>query len=608
VTLASDPDLSDKLVDRRINKQLDRWLTPACLAAALGFWLWETRTIRLDAIDSSGLISVVGWQFLLALAFIAISASYELTRQQVRHTSMTFITIILIVVLFGLVNVADGEASLTTGWLHVGFSEYINEHGSIIKHFDARFSWPGFFAGAAVVARMAGWRNPAPLMLLAPIVFNVAAILPIYVVARRICRNTALAWLGVLFYFCGDWYEQDYFAPQAVAFLMFITVIAVLLVIEHKPAHGVEQSGESELARRTFFWRTARPLTPAARFSQTSAVALESALLLVILAVVLTHQLTPVALVVLLLALTVSGGTRFRGLWLLCLSTFLVWFAYGARDYWSGHLDVITGSFGHVGSTLYSSVGQRATAGNATYLRMQDLRIAVSVIFCVGGLLGLWSIRRRRESWMWAIVAFSSFSLILLQSYGGEVVIRSMVFAMPFLAPLSASALKRLLSARYIVSASFAFVVLLAGELLLTATRGANAGFERVPGDVVEANQLLDSKVRPGDTIGSLQYFAVLASQDISTVTALPNTPPVFPILRAEIFDTGSCATDPAPCILRAKPKYVVVSSTEDVYGVLKLGQHPAWTRGVVDRLVTSGRYKLILDKKNASLMQIISN
>ena len=363
------------------------------VVAAIVLWALATQAINLDAMTSRGLISVVGARYVAALVLLAVAAGLELTRPRVSNWALAAIAVALVVVLYGVLNVTEGEASLTTGWLHVGFSDYIETNGSIAKSFDARFSWPGFFAGAAVVAKMAGWSSPAPLMLWAPVVLNALAILPVFTIGRAISASRRIAWLGVLLYFCGNWFAQDYFAPQAVGFLLFISMLALLLAYRRPPDADARPPAGATAWERGIAYVRYRPQRRA-DVSAGQALALEAVLVLLIAGAVVTHQLTPVAMILTLIVLTVLRGTRARGLWFAAVLIFLVWFSYGALDYWSGHLDSIIGSFGEVGSTFESSVGTRVTRGNPTYQQMQSLRVVLAIVFCIGALLGVFRLQR----------------------------------------------------------------------------------------------------------------------------------------------------------------------------------------------------------------------
>ncbi|BCB84824.1 hypothetical protein Psuf_021370 [Phytohabitans suffuscus] len=227
--------------------------------------------------------------------------------------------------------------------------------------------------------------------------------------------------------------------------------------------------------------------------SGATVVGLEAALTLVIAALVVSHQLTPVALVAALLCFTLAGATRLRTLWVAAAAMFVGWFSYGATGFWTGHIEDLFGDLGRVRGNVSTGVGERLV-GDPLYQQMQYSRIGWTGLLCLAAAAGWLMVRRRRGAVLAAGLAAAPAVLMAVQSYGGEVVIRCALYASPVLAPLAAVAVagagRTLIRVSWKVgpalrvAAAFASVAVLLA--MLTTTRGLNASFEHVTAAQVE--------------------------------------------------------------------------------------------------------------------------
>ncbi len=195
-----------------------------------------------------------------------------------------------------------------------------------------------------------------------------------------------------------------------------------------------------------------------------------------------------------------------------------------------------------------------------------------------------------------------------MQSYGGEVVIRSFLFASPLLAPLAVLALRRVAAGEAgtalrtgrgarrrgrhrhhllppaleaalpglpVVAGAVALAVV--AGLLLVGTRGLNTAFERTA---------------PGLVAASERYFALAGPQD-AVATTLEGTglAPRFPIAspRERFLDVDACLSDGfTTCFGDDPPAFVLLSSEQEAVGELQQGRDPGWLWQFGDRLVAT--------------------
>jgi hypothetical protein len=538
------------------------------LALVAGLWWYSLDRFDLNAASSVGIIAVVPLPYLAALALLAGLFGQQLMRPQIRTTEMTLIVVVLVLMLFSLPNLIDGTGAWPTGYVHVGFVQYISENHSVPKNFDARFSWPGFFAAAAYLVDIAGLDDARPLLVLAPALFELLALPAMLLLARRTLGAERPAWLAVVLFYCGVWFGQDYFAPQAVGYLLYVSILAVLLWTV---------GAEKTIGRN-------RPPLPA-RLSESGATAIHLVLVVLTVGLVITHQLTPISLILELLVITVLGVTRFRWFWLTTVLIFVTWFSYGAADFWAGHIDGLLGGVGDVSSSVGKGITARVQ-GDPEYLRMQQFRMLWSLLYLVvAGIGAVVMIRRRQQLGLTlTALAVAPFGVMAVQSYGGEVVLRCFLYAMPFLAVLCAAALSPVLAWRQPVSAPVIGGLVLVAAVALITARGTNVSFERVsPGDVAAA-EFASTTAPDGGTIAIVESFSPLRYEKLLSqkVVSLP---------------TG-CEIRLVACIADLKPDLIYLSDTQENYGRLRQSLPEGWLmKTAVADLVATGDYRITYDQ-----------
>ena len=565
----------------------DRVASALLLAAALGLWWLATRWTALDRAGPLGVIGVVGWAYVAAVVLVAGVAAYQLLRPRLDGPMLAATAGVLVLIVFGLTNVSDGNAGVPVGWLHVGFVRFISEHHASFTGLDARAYWPGFFAAGAYLVQLAGTPDASAFLLLAPVFYNIAAIPPLLVVARCVTRSRRLAWLSVFVYLSFNWVQQDYFSPQATAFLLYLVTLALLVWM----ATGRMPRMSGPWPARILGALRRRPGLPRG-VPPERALAWEAVLVLLAAAVVVSHQLTPPVLVLALLVFTLTGATRFRRLWLITALLFLVWFSYAAWGFWSGHLSTVVGDLGRPGHNLDSAVAARVSVSGA-YQLMQQARLGWSLLYGLLAVVGWWLIRHRPEAMLFAGLTACAGGLFFFGSYGGEVVLRSFVFAAPLLAPLTALALRAIVRLRGRVALAAAAILLTAAGLMITATRGVNISFERVSPDDLAAARAIYERVHSGDRIGRLQLSGALGVDRVDQVVSF------------DLSEEG-CHAEPLSCALAGRPEFILLSRSQYAARQLRDAAQPGWSTALADALVQSGRYERIYQGHDAVALQLV--
>ena len=111
------------------------------------------------------------------------------------------------------------------------------------------------------------------------------------------------------------------------------------------------------------------------------------------------------------------------------------WLSWEAAIYWAGNLHAIFGGVGNVSTSLGTSVTTRFNTVSVGRLDVQRARLVVAGVTWFGGLLGFFMLwRSGRTLWTLAIVMAAPVLVAAGVNYGGEVVLRILLFS---LAPCS---------------------------------------------------------------------------------------------------------------------------------------------------------------------------
>lgn len=547
-----------------------RWLPPALCVLAAVAWVLLAAPVDPGGLDSFGLIVALNPGLLAAIAVLSVAFVLEVRSPAPRTWLLAGACVLAVVGIYGLPTVVEPVARLPVAWLHAGWSDYIGDHGEVLPNFDARFSWPAFFALAAWVADVAG-TEPTAMLGWAPAVFTGLAAAGVHAVARAVLGRVAkrAAWFATWLFLMANWVEQDYFSPQALAFLIYAGALAI-----------------------TYRWLV-HTETPQRTFG--AAVAL----VLLICAMSPAHQVTPFALAAILLVLAVAGKLRHR--WLLAIAVLapLTWLVLGGAEYWTNHLDTLTGGVGDLSGSVKENVGARVT-GDTGRISVLAVRFGLVGAVLAVAFAGWWRLGRPVAL---GIAALVPFGLVALQSYGGEMLLRSFLYALPLLCTLGGAALASALrpdragrhersrhGAKPLTTALVAALLAVMSLGVVTA-RGGNDAYVSFRNEdvaiVAEAYRI----AKPGEHITSLTAYLPLRYDRVGEV-------------KQDSLERV-CPPDPhaADCVMEQAPQLLLLTTAQDNYGVMMLGLPRGWSTTLAKELVRFGSYRELARSGDAVLL-----
>ncbi|MFJ2774157.1 lipopolysaccharide biosynthesis protein [Streptomyces sp. NPDC087300] len=550
----------------------------------------------LDRMGGLGLISVLPLPTLAGAALlIIVFAALLWTDKPVK--GLLLVTLLATVVsLHALPAVIESEPRFATAWQHLGFLEYIDRTGSAVPDLDARWSWPGFFAAAAFVARACGVSDMTEVIRWWPLAMQLLYLAPMFLLVRAMRAGWRAKWVGLWIFVLSGWVGQDYFSPQGFTYLLYIAFVAILLVWFRAPR---------------VLWAKRRP----GETEVESTGRKERALLLLVLiglfaATVPAHQLTPFVMLGVLAALVVFGRSELRGLPILFGVFVAVWLGFLAEPYWSGHFDELFGGVGGVGGNVSSSVSGRIEGGSSTHQLVLYVRVAMAGAVLAFACWGWW--RRRFYKYTersLLILTFVPFLGFGMQSYGGEMALRVFMFALPGACLLAGLALFPRAGLtpeerdRDRVSLA-PLAALMAGLLLMggfLVARWGNESFERTrPGEVTAMEYVYahdDPTVRllwmSNDTVDNVTPAMPWGARDMEKVEYVPTLAPADPVLVSGLV---KALKDAGP------HSYLMINRSQTVYLQLDAGYATTWEPRLIHNLDNRQELKKVFTNDDATL------
>jgi hypothetical protein len=468
------------------------------MLTAVLMWTLSLETVDAERIGDTGLVSVLPPAAFAALALTCVSFALVLRREHLSTPLVLLHLALLVFMLYGATALIAKVPAFNVVWRHAGVTSYIAETGRVNPRIDAYFNWPGFFFWAGLVTHVGGEQSVLQWTRWSAVGFELAYLAPLVVITRAFTPDRRLAWTAVWIFYLTNWVGQDYFSPQAMAYLWYLVLVAVALTYLSRRGSGHLAGLGARLSRLLVALRvnTAGTLreAPVPSASPIQQAALVLVCVVIVAATVGSHQLTPWMMLGGITALVLFGRFSARGLPLIILLMLTLWLLYVADVYLGGHLKLLLGQTLDVNTAISSNVGSRLF-GSSGHQLVVHLRLAATaglwLLAVVGFVRGM---RHGRSSPGHAILALSTPAFVVLQPYGGEMLLRVYLFSLPFTACYAAQALApsaaRWRDARSAVALAVMAAVLLGGFLYTRYGNDSTTFFS--PGEAKAAQRLYE--------------------------------------------------------------------------------------------------------------------
>jgi hypothetical protein len=415
--------------------QQSRWVSSWVSIVALVLWAGSLPFVDVTRISGWGLLTGLPtvWYVAYALALSALIFGLTAERssvlgpvafQLVRRMTWMPCLLVVILMLFATTAIVYDAPRFPWTYKHIGVTEYLLLHGTPARDLDIYQNFPGFFYGAGVLHEI----SRIPLLLMARYAEFISTgvnALAVYWAVGALSRNARVRALTVVIFTLANWIGQSYFAPQALAFPAGIFVIGALLRLIAN-GHGRPKLGPllKEVRRGS-----GHPSRSAERdfWGRRESVVLTCAVFAIM---VVSHQFTPVAVVVQVAVLTVLFRLRFP--WLIAFFALLegLW-VLNAYSYLSKHFTLLQ-------AVNYDNVRpptalKAVLPGSQLMVQVPHVVTAIVAICAIAGAARTFRRTKSVTSLLIpTLLALSPALIVVVQPYGQEGILRSYLLALPW--------------------------------------------------------------------------------------------------------------------------------------------------------------------------------
>lgn len=604
------------------------------LPTALATWVAAVRMVNPDRINDWGLFPALPLAFFVALGLLVVSIVLLLVDRRLSPVRLALHLVALVVVLHATVPLVFAEPNYPWVYKHIGVTDYINLHGQLKSSIDIYQNWPAFFAVAAWFSKVAGVGSPLAFAKWAPLYFNLLIALEVAFVFRLLPVDRRVRWLAMFVVAGGNWVGQDYFAPQALAYVLSLAVFGLVLALYQSDRANFLVRYAGRLAGRVVGgWLgdggdpeqpgPGGPGGPGGRLPLTPALRYAGLVILfgVYAVVVVTHQLSPF-MVLLGVGIVAQAGLIRPKVVVAGLAALAVGYFLAHLAYLKANGDLLSSPFSvhdilHVLKNPFDNAHSLKDAGTNPMTGRRITALGAPAL-----ILGLWAlgavgaVRRAlagKPILLISLLAGAPACVALVQNYGGEAIFRIYLFSLPWTAVLAASAVAprlRRWGALAALSAGAALAVVLV--LFMSAFYGSVELYRVRPGAVTAMEYFYDHAV-PGSTIGfvapnvpgriSARYDEYLKGSTPPVLSTLKefqhrqlgaeDIPRVSALYQAHVADTPG-------------DLYLYLSSDQAVYTEV-LGLMPKGAVTSLDRALTgSARWDPVYRNADATVFRFV--
>jgi hypothetical protein len=416
-------------------------------ASALAGWIAVIYSIDERDISDIGLSSVIPPATYVFIGLLAIAFVASIRMRPVPQRMLAAQLLALVVMLYAAPVIAEDLPRFVTAWLHVGFTDAIARTGELFPFRDARFDWPGFFVLSAFLSNLSGANDLVPILGWVPVVQVSLYLIPLYLIVRSATADLRLVWLALWVYVLTNWVGQDYFSPQGLNLLLALTIFAILLTWFRKEAvRGSHLAGW--VNRIPGLRRTPIVLDPSAdleggpqpHLTDRQQIGLMVIIVLLFAMSVVSHQLTPFAIIGGVSLLVIAGRLRARSLPFLMIVLSSAWLFFMAATFLDGRLGTLLEDVARPDQFAATNVAERLVGSAGHVLVVQGRLLFTLLVWLMALIGGFRRLHAGRLDLSLALLAVAPFGLMLAQGYGGEMVLRIFLFSLPFMAFFMAAA------------------------------------------------------------------------------------------------------------------------------------------------------------------------
>jgi hypothetical protein len=456
------------------------------LSAGLLAWFASLQYVNPSGLGGLGIVTILPLGVYLAYAAIVVGFCVSLLPSAIRTPLPVLFLLALVLLLHATPAITYETLRYSWAWKHIGVVDYILRHDRLdptASYLSAYHNWPGFFLAAAWIA---DWLKLdalgiANLARFYPTALNLGFVCLLPALLRNFTADWRLIWVAVALFLLGSWVGQDYFSPQGTAYFLYVGLFALLT---------------GPLATQ-----------PARAASGVATAALTILAFALIVTIISVHQITPLFTLSALFCLAATRRLSF-GYFLFALVAELFWLFFAAEPYVVPELSELVANFGRVGDETLGRLANTAVISadqQVVSLASRGLSGIVAVSAAAGVVARFLAGHRDLPA---IVLLAAPMPVLFATPYGGEIIFRLYLFAMPLLAFFAAALVFP--EGRSAGPSRFAALGLLLAAMVpgfLLANNGKDAQYRFSPAEV-EAADFLYRQSRPGQLLieGSRSY------------------------------------------------------------------------------------------------------
>ena len=204
----------------------------AIVPAGLALVLWAT-SLKSGAdlwhVNGIGLPVGISPVCYAALAIALGGAVFAICRPEPNGWLIAAFIAVVAVIMYATLPALDAVPQNPWVYKHIGVTNLIVQTGTVHPAVDIYNRWPGFFSLAAVFARLSGQPDAISFAAWSDPVFATFSAMLVAALARILGRSKQVAGWAALLYLVSNFVVQDYFSPQAVAFVLSLAIFVLIL-------------------------------------------------------------------------------------------------------------------------------------------------------------------------------------------------------------------------------------------------------------------------------------------------------------------------------------------------------------------------------------------
>jgi hypothetical protein len=577
------------------------------LIVSVALSLFSLPWVDIGRMNDTGLISVLPPLVLLATVVLTASAAMLLRRGRLDPALLTAHLIALVIMLYAIPIIVEPLPRFATTYVHVGISEYISRTGTVAPGLEARFDWPGFFILASFLSQACGLGSTLDLAGWAPVYFNILYLGPLALIARAVTRDPRLVFAAVWLFEIANWVGQDYFSPQGLNYFLYLVIIALVLTYFRSPRSWSDRLVERLRSSRVVH-RILGRVDPTVRLeeprdsdlSPRQHLGVVVGLAAIFGFVAFSHQLTPFFTLSAVLALVVFNRVRLRALLILYGAMTAAWISFMTLPFLEGHVVELIAEVGQVNQMLSSNVAGRVVGSPGHQLIVTLCLAFTAGVWLLAALGGVVRFRDGRRDMSVFLLLAAPVPLMVLQAYGGEMLIRVYLFGLPFAALLGAGlvygrpgGLPSLLRTALIVAGSSVVV------LGFFVTRYGNERSDVMTPSEMQAVEEIYRIAPSGSLLVSADTNLPWRFQAFEGYVCLPET---------DILLVSNVQTLATKLRARANPNtFVVLAASEQAYAEMFFGLPNGSWDTFVTSLKASPEFRLLYENADAQVFQLVT-